>query len=79
MTGPGPSALSQSLRVLGSPDFVTIGELHLKRSLLARTRFLAARIDTRNVVGDVAAAQLAKKAGLHSLPLWCNCHLWIWG
>ena len=64
MTGAEPSRFSPAQRLAGSPDFVTLGEVHARGPLIARARLLGVRIETRDVASDATAAALAAEAGL---------------
>lgn len=59
MPSPAPS-----LRQVGSPDFVTLGQLPMPAALLARARLLGGRVETRDVAGDAKVAAAAGAAGL---------------
>ncbi len=57
-------ASSSPLRQTGSPDFVALGSVKTAGPLFARARLLGARVDTRDIAADGAAAALAPGAGL---------------
>ncbi len=64
MSGSVPNAPSLAARLPGAPDFVTLGDLPVCEQLTVRAMLLGARIDTRDVMSDIAVVQAAAATGL---------------